>query len=422
MTTTPILLYGGLMPGKPTDLYTAPATGTTIVTEILVTNPNPSTSISGTIRFNNNPVYSGNTFSSGTNVADIKQILGANQTLNASYTSSQAPSLPTSTGATSAQAFQSLATDGLGNWVAVGNGTTATTVGNYSTNNGLSWSTFTLPASSVWTSVAFGNGYFVAIASGGTNTAYSTTANIGSTWTAGATMPSSNTWTALSYGVNNVGVGTWVAIAGAGTAGTTASYITNPTTGTWSASTLPVSTNWRGVAYGLVSGVPTWVTVGSTGANAVAYSINGSTWTQGTIGTTSWYSICYAPLTSSTGTFVTGTQSATSNVQYSTNGGITWNSATSSLTTVSIINVSYGAGMVIANAGSSGWQYQQLSSTGTLASGSWITGSTTVNFSGSVYQSLQYGIDRFVNVSSGASQASTFNNNPVIYVSGVNIV
>jgi hypothetical protein len=98
----------------------------------------------------------------------------------------------------------------------------------YSSADGITWSSTTLPSASNWTRVRFINNNFVAIASGTTAAAYS--AN-GTTWTA-ATTAASSAWSDVTYAN-----GIYVMISN--TAGTT--YQTSTDLVTWTSRTFPVS-------------------------------------------------------------------------------------------------------------------------------------------------------------------------------------
>lgn len=157
----------------------------------------------------------------------------------------------------------------------------------------------TTPATQMWSSVAFGKttsntftsgsslttiqqtasrvNYFCAVgagtALGSATTAFTYSTDGGVTWLAG--LLQSGTYSDVAFGNN-----TWIAITGGYgmTAGTTASYIHgNPAAATWSATTLPASSNWRSIAWGEIysmnnSGVPNvgiagqWMAVSDTAA------------------------------------------------------------------------------------------------------------------------------------------------------------
>jgi hypothetical protein len=81
----------------------------------------------------------------------------------------------------------------------------------YSTDHGKTWLSGSGLPSATWSGLAYGKGIFVAVASGGTTAAYS---NDGISWTS-TTLPRSTTWTSVSYGKN-------MFVAVSSTSGTTA--------------------------------------------------------------------------------------------------------------------------------------------------------------------------------------------------------
>ena len=106
-------------------------------------------------------------------------------------------------------------------------------------DDGITWTATTMPASSSWFSVTYGNDKFVAIAYGSNQAAYSTD---GINWTA-STMPSSLNWYSVTYGD-----GKFVAVA---TGSNQAAYSTDGIT--WTATTLPASSSWFSVTYGEIN-------------------------------------------------------------------------------------------------------------------------------------------------------------------------
>ena len=152
-------------------------------------------------------------------------------------------------------------------WVAIASGGT---VANYSTDNGATWTVGgVLPSSGSWTSVAYFNSAFVAVRSGSTAAAYSTD---GITWTA-ATLPSSSNWQDVSGGT----VGTSAFFVAVATGGTAAAYSVD-NGANWTASTLPSSTTWNAVTFGNSR----FLTVAKNTAVA-ALSTNGTSWTSITL-------------------------------------------------------------------------------------------------------------------------------------------
>lgn len=145
----------------------------------------------------------------------------------------------------------------------------------YTTDNGVTWDTTTLPSSALWTRVRYLNGIFMAFASNGS--AASSTDGIN--WSS-MTMPSTAEWRDVTYGN-----GKWVAVAAGGTK---AAYSTNGST--WTASTLPEGADWNSVAYGKGKYVTTALSDSTSAASA--YSSDAITWTLGSI-TQGSYSLAY---------------------------------------------------------------------------------------------------------------------------------
>jgi len=87
---------------------------------------------------------------------------------------------------------------GAATWVTLAGGTTPTSSGAYSINNGTTWTAMTLPVAANWTSVTWGNNRFVAVAQGSTAVIYSTN---GVTWTQSPTgLITSYAWNNVKYG------------------------------------------------------------------------------------------------------------------------------------------------------------------------------------------------------------------------------
>jgi hypothetical protein len=131
-------------------------------------------------------------------------------------------------------------------------------------------------------------------------------ASIPSSFTA-ATLPSSSNWHSVTYGN-----GKFVAVA---YGSTTAAYSTDGIN--WTAATLPSSSNWESVTYG--NGKFVAVAASTT---AAAYSTDGINWTAATLPSSSyWVSVTYG-----NGKFVAVAYNSTA-AAYSTDG-INWTAAT----------------------------------------------------------------------------------------------
>ena len=146
MATTPTLMVGAQITPTSTTLYTAPATGTTVVTNIVAANAS-SLAQQVTVNLANSgtsyPIISNVTVPANSSAFfDLKQVLGQSQTITGLSTGSGTlGALTTGTNAT-ANNWNSITTNGTGTWVAVGatTGAAATTTGMVSTNNGVTWS------------------------------------------------------------------------------------------------------------------------------------------------------------------------------------------------------------------------------------------------------------------------------------------
>ncbi len=102
--------------------------------------------------------------------------------------------------------------------------------------DGETWTTYTLPTAGNWKALAAGNKTYVAAAYNSSDAVYS---KDGKAWTT-ASMPAVRNWTAISYGS-----GVFLAVANNSNIG---AYSTNGTT--WTAVTLPVGNQWADVTYG----------------------------------------------------------------------------------------------------------------------------------------------------------------------------
>ena len=146
-------------------------------------------------------------------------------------------------------------------FVAVRTGSTAAA---YSAD-GITWTASTLPASAAWASVTYGGGRFVAISSGSTNVAISLD---GENWDVTGTLSASG-YTEVTYGR-----GLFVAVR----TGTTVAA-TSPDGVTWTTRTLPASLAWNSVVWGNNKFVAV-----ATDSNDGAISLDGTTWTTVTLG------------------------------------------------------------------------------------------------------------------------------------------
>jgi hypothetical protein len=198
-------------------------------------------------------------------------------------------------------------------------GTSANTTGAYS-DDGITWSATSMQTSATWVDVAFGKQKFVAVSSDVTTVRIS---NDGENWDQTGTLTTTG-FTAIAYGKNR-----FVAIK-SGTNVT--NYATSTTvTGTWTAGTLPSSSNWNSIAYGNNR----FVAISSTSGTIAAYSLDGITWTASTLPATAvWTKVTYGQ-----GVFLavsTTTAAATSP------DGVTWTTRTTSTAASGFSAITFG--------------------------------------------------------------------------------
>jgi len=157
-------------------------------------------------------------------------------------------------------------------------GTSANTTGAYSAD-GITWVARSMVTSATWVDVTFGAQKFVALASDVTTVRIS---NDGENWDQTGTLTTTG-FTAIAYGKNR-----FVAIK-SGTNVT--NHATSTTvTGTWTAGTLPSSSNWNSIAYGNNR----FVAISNTSGTIAAYSLDGITWAASTLPATAlWTSVTY---------------------------------------------------------------------------------------------------------------------------------
>jgi hypothetical protein len=198
-------------------------------------------------------------------------------------------------------------------------GTSANTTGAYS-SDGITWSATSMQTSATWVDVAFGKQIFVAVSSDVTTVRISSD---GEVWDQTGTLTTTG-FTAVAYGKNR-----FVAIK-SGTNVT--NHATSTTvTGTWTAGTLPSSSNWNSIAYGNNR----FVAISSTSGTVAAYSLDGITWSSSTLpATASWTKVTYGQ-----GVFLavsTTTAAATSP------DGVTWTTRTTSTAASGFSAITFG--------------------------------------------------------------------------------
>lgn len=188
-------------------------------------------------------------------------------------------------------------------------------------SDGVSWSSGSLPTTQAWLGIAYGNGIFVTVGStsaGAATNLYATSTD-GITWTS-RTFPSSLAFVDVTFGN-----GKFVAIASGGTPRVSTDGIT------WTNGTLSMS-GTESIAYG--NGA--YVAVSSNGQTA--YSTDGVNWTKVTPSTTaSWTQVAYG-----NGRFVV-TAVNSNQVIYSDDNGVSWKPTTLPFT-ATYLATTYGTG------------------------------------------------------------------------------
>jgi hypothetical protein len=137
-------------------------------------------------------------------------------------------------------------------------------------DNGIVWTSTTLPVSGTWAYPAYGGGRFTLTQTSST-AAFVYSAD-GASWSV-ASFPSSGVWTAICFGAE-----VFVA-AKAGTS--TVAYSTNLTS--WTTVVLPTTAQWKGLAYvslGDGVGKPGVFVLYGTSASSVLVSLDGMTWNE----------------------------------------------------------------------------------------------------------------------------------------------
>jgi hypothetical protein len=264
----------------------------------------------------------------------------------------------------------------------------------YSDNNGISWTSSTLPLNSNWISIDSGGGSYVITTNTLSNSAaYSTN---GSSWTMTA-MPSSARW----YGVKHGG-DRFIAISyGSASSSTTSNIAAYSTNGgqTWTNSILPATVGWYDIEY--CSDQDIFVAT-AFNYNRVAYTDNGGiSWQQANLPMTNTYHLAYG-----NGILVAVSWDSRSYL-YSTNGGLTWLQSTNILDIGLVSDVKFGNGSFVAIS---------YNSDITVRSTDGINWSEIKLISGYNWASLAYGNDRFVTVAGTPKVGSAITSNRSAYL------
>ena len=317
-------------------------------------------------------------------------------------------------------------------FVCVGSGatlTTAGTIGNYSTDGGVTWTAFTI-TSGTWCAIAFGNNTWMAISGGrGTSAASSHTSIHGAptgTWVA-MTLPTSSAWRGIGWGpiysmsqssTPNVGIaGQWFAVSE--TSGTIGAFVTNPhllATGvapTWIGTTLPSTATWTSVQWGrgiFTALAPT--------AFSTAITTHGNTFVS--VGFTSASN--YQSIAAGYGNLV-APQFGGTGVQVSYNGGRQWQLGGALASSSNWIDVAYapyigrnaqGRFVAISNTSGTVNNWQDADNLGST----WIAGGALP--ATTTWKSITYINGAFVAVATG-SQTSAYSKDGAVSWTGVNL-
>lgn len=198
-------------------------------------------------------------------------------------------------------------------------GTSANTTGAYS-EDGITWTASNMRTSAIWVDVVFAEQRFVAIPSNSTVVRHSLD---GEVWDQTGTLTTTG-FTSIA-----AGGGRFVAIKSG--SNTTNYATTASSTGTWTAGTLPVSSNWNSIAYGNNR----FVAISSISGTIAAYSLNGIDWVASTLPATAvWTKVTYGQ-----GVFLavsTSTAAATSP------DGITWTVRATSTAASGFSSITFG--------------------------------------------------------------------------------
>jgi hypothetical protein len=169
----------------------------------------------------------------------------------------------------------------------------------------------------------------------------------------------------------------------------------------WTASGLPSSRAWTCIAYG--NGKFVAVAGNGSSTNVTSYSINGTSWVYGGIMPSSnpWTTVAYGK-----GKFVA--VSAGTSPSYSTNGGVTWTAGVTPV--ISATGITYGNGRFVLVCGAGLLNYYSLDGI------SWTTGGVLPV--STQWNSVAYGSNVFVAISTNSSSTAYSTNGGVTWVAG----
>ena len=178
-----------------------------------------------------------------------------------------------------------------------------------SSSDGLHWTARNAAGIDSWSSVGYGNGVYAICSAGSSTSAFETSQN-GQNWSSGSSI-NSVTLRALTFGGQQ-----WVVVGDGG------KIYTSPTAQTWAIQTSPNSSSWTGVTYGNGLYVA-WASAGTTAANSLITSTDGTNWGAQTISFAGPDSISYG-----SGVFV-GYKGGTGAMV--SNDGTNWTSVTGTI-------------------------------------------------------------------------------------------
>ena len=234
-----------------------------------------------------------------------------------------------------------------------------------SSDNGTTWSKYSLPYSQTWNSLAFGSGVFVAVSNG---PVYVMTSPDGVHWNA-QTAPSGQ-WTSVTYGN-----GQFIAVSQTG-------KIIRSSTGTsWGSPVSVTASSWQAIACGSGSRI---AAVSSTSPYFMTSANGGTTWSYPSVTASSYFSLAYG------GGYFVATSTTSPYVMRWSPSGTSYPSAPAG----NWGSVTFGNGRFTA-VSTTGPPYVMTSSDGTGAT--WISNNTAPGSTGQ-WRAVAYGNGYFVAV------------------------
>lgn len=245
-------------------------------------------------------------------------------------------------------------------------------------DGGLSWTSGSLPALALWSTVAYGDGIYVALS----HSDIAAKSTDGIIWE--LTSIASANWESVVYGNDK-----FVAVA---SGGTTAAYSLDGTT--WTLTTLPEGADWSSVTFGKNKFVA--VAFSDSTSTQTVYSSDGITWSSG-----SFAGGC-SSVTFGNNKFVAIDGSVSGDTAFYSFDGITWTSVTLPATE-EWTSVTYGQGKFVAVA---------KAHNSALLSDDGINWDVSPGFGTQDWTSVTFGnpggIGRFIAVSEGSSGSNSF--------------